>query len=599
MARRCRPCTLTLAERLLRDLAYTLDFDEFFQKAAAGAAEATRADAAGLVLRDGDQLRYRSFFGLTPTQLAALDKFSLPWGSGAVGQSVENNATLYTASYPDSPYAIREFIDLGIQSSLVVPIIVAGHTQGALVVGWFARPKRAPSSRVLQLIETLAAFIGNAYHRSTLEATLARNAHHDLLTGLPNRVMLEDRLAEARKRALRRNRLLAVTLLDIDGFKNINDEMGHGTGDYILARVAERLAASMRATDIVSRYGGDEFVILFEDITHLGQLENILDRVLTLIRQPVPFKGREVAVTISVGVTIYPFDDQPADRLLQHADQAMYEAKRAGGDQYRCFDRTNTLRIAARSRLRLDIEKAIHDNLWSMTYQPIVNWEGQTVALEGRMRWLRSDSVTIREEDVSDLLGKDIRAQFFERALAISKRDFRKQLRSSVPLHLNLHAADLDNERLLTLLDTWCQSTGITPERLILEIPDTAVIEHLTASRTLAQALQDRGIGLLVDDFRDNRETCLGHLVDIPVSGVKCVVPTNYRSTRLIHALTAGVRALGLVLYGQAIDDGVQSQVAKSIGCTYGQGAFFGPELQPSAAQHWLKTATHHAKRSS
>lgn len=588
-----------LADRLLRDLAYTLDFDQFFQKAAAGAAEATRADAAGLILRDGDRLRYRSFFGLTPAQCAALDQFSLPWGSGVVGRSLESHATLYTASYPDSPYAVREFIDLGIQSSLVAPIVVAGDTQGALVVGWFARPKRAPSSRVLQLIETLAAFIGNAYHRSTLETALARDAHHDLLTGLPNRVMLEDRLAEARKRALRRNRLLAVTLLDIDGFKAINDEMGHETGDYILARVAERLATSIRATDIVSRYGGDEFVILFEDIAHLEQLENILDRMLALTRQPVTFKGRDVALTISAGLTIYPFDDQPADLLLQHADQAMYEAKRAGGDQYRCFDRTNTLRIAARSRLRLEIEKAIHDDLWVMTYQPIVNWEGQTVALEGHMRWSRSDSVTIREEDVRDLLDRDLRAQFFERLLAISKRDFRGQARPSVPLHLNLHVADLDNERLLTLLDTWCQDTGITPARLILEIPDTAVREHLAASRTLAHALQDRGIALLIDDFNGNREACLGHLVDMPVSGVKCVVPTDYRSARLIHALTAGARALGLLLYGQAINDAAQGQLAENIGCTYGQGTLFGPELEPSAARHWLKTATYHARRSS
>ncbi len=599
MAGHPRSHTPTLAEQLFCDLAYTLDFDQFFQKAAAGAAAGARADAAGLVLRDGNQLRYRSFFGLTPAQCAALDQFSMPWGSGAVGQSLVKGAILYTASYPESPHAIREFIDLGVKSCLVAPIIVAGHTEGALVVGWFARPKRPPSPRVLQLIEILAAFIGSAYYRSTLETALARDARHDILTGLPNRVMLEDRLAGARKRALRRDRLLAVCLLDIDGFKNINDEIGHETGDYVLARAAERLTASVRATDIVSRYGGDEFVILLEDITHLEQLENILDRMLALIRQPVHFKGRDVMLTVSAGLTIYPFDDQPGDLLLQHADQAMYEAKRAGGDQYRFFDRANTLRIAAHSRLRLEIEKAIRDDLWVMTYQPIVNWEGQTVALEGRMRWSRSDSVTIREEDVSDLLTKDLRGEFFERLLDISKRDFRGQARPPVPLHLNLHAADLDNERLLTLLDTWCLDTGITPARLTLEIPDAAVAGHLTAARSLAHALQDRGIGLLVDDFNGNAQACLGHLVDLPISGVKCVVPTDYRSARLIHALTAGARALGLLLYGLSINDTAQGQLAQNIGCTYGQGALFGPELQPSAARHWLKTATYQARRSS
>ena len=599
MARRSQSHTPTLAERLFRDLAHTLEFDQFFGKAAAGAAKAAGADAAGLVLRDGNTLRYRSFFGLTPAQSAALEQLTLPWGSGVVGQSLANGATLYTASYPKSPYAIREFIDLGVQSNLVAPITVADHIQGALVVAWYARPKRAPNSRVRLLVETLAAFIGSAYHRSTLEATLARDAHHDLLTGLPNRAILEERLAEARNRALRRDRLLAVILLDIDGFKGINDERGHETGDYILTQTAERLAASVRATDIVSRYGGDEFVILLEDIAHLEQLEDILDRMLALIRQPVAFKGRRVAFTISAGLTIYPFDDQPADTLLQHADQAMYEAKRAGGDQYRYFDRAHTVRVAARSRLRLEIEKAIEDDLWVMTYQPIVDAEGQTVALEGRMRWSQSASVTIREEDVIDLFDKDLRARFFEHLLAISKRDLRGQTRPPVPLHLNLHSADLDNERLLTLLDAWCKDSGISPTQLILELPDTAVTQRLTASRTLAYALQDRGIGLLIDDFDSNQKACMRHLVDLPILGVKCSIPVDDRNTRLIHALTAAARALGLLLYGQSISNAAQGQLATNIGCVYRQGTLFGPELQPSAAGHWLKTATYCTKRSS
>lgn len=599
MAKTSRSHTPTLAERVFRDLAHTLEFDQFFQKAAAGAAAAAGAELAGLALRNGDTLSYRYFFGLTPTQSAALDQCSLPWGAGVVGQSLESGATVYIPSYPESPQAIREFVDLGVQSTLVAPITVAGRMPGALAIAWRTRPKRPPSPRVQLFVETLAAFIGSAYHRSTLEAALSRDAHHDLLTGLPNRAMLEYRLTEAQKSALRRDRLLAVTLLDIDGFKGINDHMGHQTGDYILTQTAKRLATAVRATDMVSRYGGDEFVILFEDIAHLEQLEAILDRMLASIRQPVSFKGQHVAFTISAGLTIYPFDDHSPELLLQHADQAMYEAKRAGGNQYQYFDRAHTVRVAARSRLRREIEKAIQDDLWMMTYQPIVDWEGQTVALEGRMRWERSPGLMIREEDVSDLLDKDLRAHFFERLLAITERDVQAQNWPPLSLHLNLHRADLDNDRFLTLLNTWCEDSGISPARLILELPETAVTEQPTASRALAYELQERGIGLLIDDSHSNQQTCVRPLADLPILGVKYSIPVEYRRARLIHALTAAARALGLLLYGQSINDPAQGQLAKNIGCVYGQGTLFGPELLPKAAQHWLKTATYPPKHSS
>lgn len=600
MTRHSPPKTSLLSERLFRDLATTLEFDRFLLKAAHGAAEAVAADMVGLIFRYGEILRFQFVFSLNPTQKAlpdVLQQFSFPRDSGTVGQAMTSGSPLYTPDYATSPFAIQEFVALGIQSDLVVPIPVAGRLEGALVMGWYTRPKHPPENRALALTETIAAFMGSTYYRSTLEAALTHDARHDVLTGLPNRVVLMDRLAHARRRVTRHERLLAIVLLDVDGFKGVNDRLGHEAGDHIIATIAERLGESVRITDTVSRYGGDEFVALIEDIAHLDQLETILDRALSAINQPVPFKGQDIVVSVSAGLTIYPFDDQPTDILLQHADQAMYEAKRAGGNQYRCFERSKTFQLTVRSRLRRDLTSALNEDAWVMSYQPIVDWHGQTVAFEGRLRWPRSDGAKVREEDIGDLLDKPLPIHLFERALAASKRDLCRYLPPGVHLHLNLHEADLANNQILTLLDSWCEETGMG-SGLVLELPETTLVANITMSRKLIYQLRERGINVLVDDFNGANQGRLGHLIDIPVSGLKCLLPSDHRQSRLLHGLAAGASAMGLQLYAQSLTSASQRQLAEQIGCLYGQGAFLAPELEANAVRHWLQTTSYRTKHS-
>lgn len=593
MARRTKPTGRSASERLFLDLATTLEFDRFFLRAAHGAAEAAGADCAGLVLRHGDKWRFHFSFGLTSAEAARLEHCPFPREAGTVGQALSSGAPLYTADYPKSPFALPEFVQLGIQSNWVIPIPVAGRIEGALVLAWRQRCQRAPSRRALSLIEILAAFIGSAYYRSTLEASLARDAHHDALTGLPNRGALAERLAHARHRALRTDRLLVVVLLDIDGFKNVNDGLGHEAGDHILASIAERLRESLRATDTVSRYGGDEFVILIEDVTHLQQLENILDRMFLSVREPIEFGNQKLTISLSAGLTIYPFDDQAGPVLLRHADSAMYEAKRDGGDQYRCFEPASTTHLALRLRKRREIESALNQGLWSVTYQPIVDWEGQPVALEGRLRWPKGDGSVLREEDIAEVTDPGLRARLFEYLLTVCIENWPTLGLKPGPLHINLYPSDLVNSQLLPRLERWCQEAGCHAANLILEVSDVALGVHPQEVKALARTLQERGFGLLIDQFRATPQARLHHLIDVPLAGVKCILPANGGDARLLHALAAGIRTLNVPLYASGVDSIGQRKLAQAIGCRYGQGHVLAPELSAAAVSHWLKTSVY------
>ncbi len=580
-------------EQLFRELATTLEFDRLFLKAAQAAALAGGADCAGLVLRHGEQLRYQFFFGLSAAEAVRLGQFRFPCDRGIVGEMLACGAPVYTADYRRHPAAIPEFIELGVRSSLAVPIPVAGRLEGALVVAWRTRPRRPPGRRTLLLIEAIAAFMGNACYRSALEAALARDAHHDALTGLPNRGVLMDRLAHARRRALRGDRLLVVALIDIDGFKQINDAFGHEAGDRLLATIADRLGETLRTTDTVSRYGGDEFVILMEDVAHLEQIEGVLDRILLKGREPLVIDGHSMAVTLSAGITIYPFDDHSAEILLQHADQAMYEAKRNGGNQYRCFERTNTARLALRSQLRRDVEVAVLEERWQASFQPIVDCEGVTVGLEACLRWPKAYGSVVREEDIADLTEGLLRTRLLERLLNLIEADGDIFRESGVPLHINLHSPDLHDVQLPERLRQWRDEVLGVHGIMVIEIAEDAMLANAAAGTQFAAHLKERGFRVLLDHFHGHKRAGFAYVADQAFYAVKCALSGDAAELRLLQALSAGAGALGLQLYAGGVDSTAQREIAEGLGCRYAQGLLVAPELPARAARHWLKTALH------
>ncbi len=553
------------------------------------------ADGAGLALQDGDQWAYRLFDGAPQAFIAQIKTFHGRLTEGAVGRALTTGRPVYMSPHANHGGALEPFAALGVKACYVVPIRINGRVEGALGITWNTDRTRKPSPAQARLVETLAGFVGAAYYRAKLEATLRRNDHYDLLTGLPNRALLIDRLSIAQARALRHDHLLAVILLGIDHPQRTDDELGHRGGDALLAAVSDRLLGAVRSCDTVARLGGDKFAILLEDLTRLDEAESVLGRVVQTLHRPMCCHGQDVPVSANVGFTIYPFDDNPAETLLHHADQAMYEAKRAGGHDYRSYEhRLCTVRPTSAAG-RIEFLFGLDRGTWTVAYNPICRPNGDTAAVEAQLFWQHPHRGPVRPEQV--LGGRDhpLLARATQRLLDLTSaflpiRDF-----PHVALHLNIQAADLDEPRFLERLRAWLQIARLPPARLVLEIPRSTLETHTAQARDFARAVHADGIRLLLDDLHAGGDIRLGPLMEWPFHGVKVALTTDPATVRLATSLGALAHALHLTCFAERVDDLSTRTLAAdpALGLSFIQGSWIAPPIDEQRIGDWLKTQSH------
>jgi diguanylate cyclase len=309
-------------------------FPEFFNAAAQNLARLLDAGGAALIVMERpDRLRYKLFHGLERLNETPIAKFSFPVDQGTVGHVLSTGTYLFTPDYPASANSMPEFVSAGLRANLVLPLPGANGAAGAIAIAWLDEAPASLTPAMLAIAELFAALLGSAVHREGLERQLRDHSLTDPLTGLPNRRMLMLRLEEAQRRACRNKTLMALAVLDLDGFKKVNDRLGHHAGDQCLLLTANVIRGAIREIDLAARLGGDEFVIIFEDLRSVAQVAAILQRVVDAVAEQGRNSPHGGAVTASLGVTIYPMDFAEPEILLRNADQAMYTAKRAGGNQ--------------------------------------------------------------------------------------------------------------------------------------------------------------------------------------------------------------------------------------------------------------------------
>ena len=357
------------------------------------------------------------------------------------------------------------------------------------------------------------------------EAELHRIAHYDVLTGVPNRRLLADRLGQAIARARRNGKVLAVCYLDLDGFKPINDQYGHATGDQLLIEITERLKGILRAEDTLARLGGDEFVLLFTDLTQFEESLFVLDRVLAAVSTPVVIGDIPISVSASIGVTLFPTDDADADTLLRHADQAMYLAKEAGKNRYHLFDPERDRQVQSHRNYLQRLREALDNSEFVLHYQPKVNLvTGAIIGAEALIRWQHPDQGLLPPGDFLHYLdGSDLELTVGEWVID----SVLKQIKAWNDLGLNLTvSANVSANHLLQgdFADRLVQMLERHPEvasgNLELEILETAALANMDQAVHVLTRCRQLGVHLSLDDFGTGYSS-LTYFRNLPVDILK------------------------------------------------------------------------------
>jgi diguanylate cyclase (GGDEF)-like protein len=466
--------------------------------------------------------------------------------------------------------------------ALDVPIVVlTGRTDEVLAVQ--AVHEGAQDYLIKGQVDArlLSRSINYAIERKRAEVELAHQAMHDALTGLPNRALFYDRLGQALNRGGRQGTAVAVLFLDLDRFKLVNDSLGHSAGDKLLVAVAERLAGVLRAGDTAARFGGDEFVILCEDVSGERQAIAIAERIASELEAPFVIDSDEVFAHTSVGIALAAEPGARPEALIRDADAAMYRAKERGGGVYEVFDDAMRERAVRRMATENALHRALDRGEFVMHYQPIVQMAtGALYGVEALARWQHPER------------GLVMPGEFIEAAeetgliIALGAWAFDTACRQSaawdgtVMMSVNLSARQCTHPDLVATFRAILQRTGADPAAVSLEITETALMEDIELSTATLLALKELGLRLALDDFGTGYSS-LRALQHLPVDVVKIdrsfiePIERDPQEAAIVAAVISLSHALGLRTVAEGIETIAQVDRLRALGCDLAQGFYF------------------------
>ena len=423
--------------------------------------------------------------------------------------------------------------------------------------------------------------------RREAQQSLVFHAHHDWLTHLPNRVLLDDRLDLAVAQARRDSRRLAVIFLDLDRFKLVNDQYGHTVGDRLLQAVAKRLQNCLGPGDTISRFGGDEFALLLPDIFSKRDAVTVVRRVVRRIRNPFIVDGNEHNVSASIGVAMYPEAGGTAEALLQSADIAMYHVKNRGGNGYRFFAGAMNRRLSRRFIMERELRTALAEDALSVYYQPRVHLEsGTIVGVEALARWDRPSGDGMVEANaflpVAEETGliSQIDAWVQRRAFADAARWRTAGFRPCLSVNASPH--QIERGDFVQHIDELLKVTGLPPYAVALEITEETLTRDIEAAVPKLDYLRRRGVRIVIDDFGAGYSS-LSHLRRFPIDALKLdhrfVSGIGAGYTNIVEAIAGIARGLRLDLMAEGVETRQQVAYLREHGCMEAQGFLFSRPL--------------------
>jgi diguanylate cyclase (GGDEF)-like protein/PAS domain S-box-containing protein len=443
------------------------------------------------------------------------------------------------------------------------------------------------------------SIIRDVTERKAFEGQLAHQASHDPLTSLPNRALFTDRLSHALARAARQQSVVAVLFLDLDGFKVVNDSLGHDVGDQLLVAVAERLVGCLRPGDTVARLGGDEFTVLLEDLSDARDAARVAERIIAALRAPFTIGGREVVISASIGIAHGAGEGEQAIDLWRNADIAMYRAKQAGKGRYEVFDRQMGHQALERLALEADLRRAIERREFSLVYQPKVELAtGRIVGVEALVRWLHPERgvvppsafIPLAEETGLILpLGEWVLAEACRQACAWQRG---RPGADALLMSVNLSIRQFQHPALVAEVARILAESGLEPGRLVLEITESVVTDDALATIDTLRRLKELGVQLAIDDFGTGYSS-LSYLKSFPVDILKIDKSFIGGSEEagglaILSAVIGLARALGLTVVAEGVEKVEQLARLRALEAELGQGYLFSKPLTADAVGELL-----------
>ncbi len=421
--------------------------------------------------------------------------------------------------------------------------------------------------------------------RKVAEERLDRLAHYDALTGLPNRKLFMDRLSQAIIRARRTPGPVALLFLDVDDFKVVNDSLGHDVGDSVLKELAARVQSCVRAEDTVARLSGDEFTVILPDIKSPSDAALAATRILEEIRRPVSVGGRELYVTASIGICVWPADGDNLMSLLRNADVAMYRAK-AQRNRFEFYATSLSLQAALRLELDQELRRALDRGELRLHYQPIVSLQAnEVVALEALIRWqhptrgLMEPSEFLWRAEETGLIER-IGRWVLEEACGHARGWARRPGDVPLPVAVNVAARQLRQPSLASEVEDVLDRTELTAEGLILEISEQVVMDDVLGTVGMLHELKGLGVSLALDDFGTG-STSLSQLGRVPLDTLKIDrlfvqgLERDSEDAVIVGAMVSLARALGLSVVAEGVETAGQMRALEELGCDLMQGFLF------------------------
>jgi len=445
-------------------------------------------------------------------------------------------------------------------------------------------------------------FIEDITDRKQHEANLSRIAHFDALTGIPNRVLLADRMKQAISQTSREQNMMAICYLDLDGFKAINDTLGHAAGDRVLIEVANRIGNAIRGGDTVARLGGDEFVVLLLGQKKGAECVATLKRLLEAISKPITVKDKAVSVSASIGVSIYPLDEEDPDTLLRHADQAMYIAKQTGKNRFYIYDLELDKRARDQSAFLTSFRHALENDQFELHYQPKINLlTRELVGAEALIRWKHPELGLLLPADfIRQIENTELDIELGEWVIASVLEQMHQWRNEELNIEVSINISGFHLES-VGFVENLQQQLSMYPEipngKLQIEVLETVALKDIGAVSGIISSCRKLGIGFALDDFGTGYSS-LSYLSSLPVDTLK--IDQSFVRDMLVDkgdlAIVQGIIALARAFERRTVAEGIETEEQNltllNMGCELGQGYGIARPMLASELVYWQAKRT-------